>query len=183
MTALAPTRWEVGTVDDLGINSTNFYRCSSKESVQKVVEIWQGEVRTRVIVSGNKITHRYVDLLSRRGNDLGKRFTYTKDLESITKTVHRDDVITALYGFGKGEEIENDEGEATGGYGRRIDFEMAASPRKPLYQWGGTIRAKTRSGMVIRRRVTTANYRETRRIISATRNLRSRCNRFKSLRA
>ena len=115
MTALKPTRWEVGIVNDLGINSTNFYHISSKEAVQKVAEIWKGEIRTRVEVSGNKIIKRYVDLLSRRGNDLGKRFTYTKDIESITRIVHRDDVITALYGFGKGEEV----GE---GFGRRIDF-------------------------------------------------------------
>lgn len=120
--ALEPTRWEVGQVDDLGTNKTNFYRCSAKEAIVKVAETWKGEIRTRVIVSGNRITRRYVDLLHRRGNDLGKRFTYTKDLESITKTIHRDDVITALYGYGKGEEIEDEEGNATGGFGRRINF-------------------------------------------------------------
>ncbi len=114
--ALLTTRWEVGQVDDLGINSTNFYHISAKEAVQKVAEIWQGELRPRVTVSGTKITHRYIDLFAQRGNYLGKRFTYTKDMESITKTIHRDDVITALYGYGKGEELES------GGFGRRIDF-------------------------------------------------------------
>lgn len=113
--ALLTTRWQVGQVDNLGINNTNFYHISAKEAVQKVAETWQGEIRTRITISGNKITGRYVDLLSKRGHDLGKRFTYTKDLESITRIVHRDDVITALYGFGKGEEV----GE---GFGRRIDF-------------------------------------------------------------
>ena len=120
--ALEPTRWEVGIVDDLGINSTNFYHISAKEAVQKVAETWQGELRYRIEVSVNRITGRYVDLLARRGYDLGKRFTYTKDLMSITKTVHRDDVITALYGYGKGQEIVDEEGQPTGGYGRRIDF-------------------------------------------------------------
>ena len=120
--ALEPTRWEVGIVDDLGINSTNFYHISAKEAVQKVAETWQGELRYRIEVSGNRITGRYVDLLARRGYDLGKRFTYTKDLISITKTVHRDDVITALYGYGKGQEIVDEEGQPTGGYGRRITF-------------------------------------------------------------
>ena len=120
--ALGTTRWEVGIVDDLGIGSTNFYHISAKEAVQKVAETWQGELRYRIEVSGNRITGRYVDLLASRGQDLGKRFTYTKDLISITKTVHRDDVITALYGYGKGEEIADEEGQPTGGYGRRIDF-------------------------------------------------------------
>ena len=120
--ALQPTRWEVGQVDNLGTNKTNFYHISAKEAVQKVAEVWQGEIRTRITISGNKITGRYVDLYAQRGHDLGKRFTYTKDLESITRIIHRDDVITALYGYGKGEEIEDDEGNATGGFGRRIDF-------------------------------------------------------------
>lgn len=113
--ALLTTRWEVGTVDDLGLNSTNFYHISAKEAIQKVAETWKGELRTRIIVSGKEITHRYVDLLARRGGDYGKRFTYTKNLESVTKTVHSDDVVTALYGYGKGEEVGD-------GYGRRLDF-------------------------------------------------------------
>lgn len=113
--ALQPTRWEVGQVDDLGEAQTNFYHIFAKEAVQKVAETWKGELRTRIVVSGNKITGRFVDLFAKRGNDLGKRFTYTKDLESIIKTTHRDDVITALYGYGKGEEVGD-------GFGRRIDF-------------------------------------------------------------
>lgn len=113
--ALLTTRWEVGTVDDLGLNSTNFYHISAKEAIQKVAETWKGELRTRIIISGKEITHRYVDLLARRGGDYGKRFTYTKNLESVTKTVHSDDVVTALYGYGKGEEVGD-------GYGRRLDF-------------------------------------------------------------
>src|SRR5699024_1388179 len=115
--ALAPTRWEVGRVDNLGINSLNFYHNSSKEAVHKVAERWQGELETRVEVTGNKITRRYVDLFYQRGFNIGKRYEYSKDLFAITRTVQEDDVITALYGYGKGEEIEE-----TDGYGRRIDF-------------------------------------------------------------
>ena len=69
--ALLTTRWEVGIVDDLGLNSTNFYHISAKEAVQKVAEIWKGELRTRIEVSGTKIIGRYVDLLERRGADRG----------------------------------------------------------------------------------------------------------------
>ena len=115
--ALLTTRWQVGTVDDLGLESTNFYRISAKEAVQRVATVWKGEIRTRVVVSGSQITGRFVDILTRRGGDYGKRFSYTRNLDRVTKTVHRNDVITALYGFGKGEYIEE-----TGGWGRRVDF-------------------------------------------------------------
>lgn len=115
LNALEPTRWQVGQVDNLGINSISLYHLSAKEAVQIISKTWQGEIRARVEVVGSKITNRYVDLFKHRGSDLGKRFTYTKDLESIKKEVQRDDVITALYGYGKGEEV----GE---GHGRRLDF-------------------------------------------------------------
>lgn len=113
--ALEPTRWQVGQVDDLGLNSTSFYQIPAKEAVHKVAEVWKGEIRTRVTIEDNTITGRYVDLKSKVGNELGKRFTYSKDIVSITKTVARNDVVTALYGYGRGEEIGD-------GYGRRLKF-------------------------------------------------------------
>lgn len=113
--ALEPTRWQVGQVDNLGLHSTNFYQISAKEAVSKIAEVWKGEIRTRITVVGNQITGRYVDLKSLIGNDLGKRFSYDKDMHAITKTVARADVITALYGYGRGEEVGD-------GYGRRLRF-------------------------------------------------------------
>lgn len=114
-TALEPTRWQVGLVDDLGINSTNFYQISCKEAMERVAEVWGGEIRPRITVTGKAITGRYIDLKLAAGDSLGKRFTYRKDIKSITKTVGRADVITALYGYGKGEEVGD-------GYGRRVRF-------------------------------------------------------------
>lgn len=117
MDALEPTRWEVGIVDDLGIGSTNFYHISAKQAIDLILQEWKGELRTRIMVDSSGVVHRYVDILARRGTDSGKRISYRKDLESITRTVYRDEVITALYGYGKGELIDE-----TGGYGRRISF-------------------------------------------------------------
>lgn len=113
--ALSTTRWEVGAVDDLGLNSTNFYRMDAKTATEKVAEVWGGEIKTRIEVTGNKITGRFIDLYKNRGTDKGKRFTYTKDIEEVERSVSEDLIITALHGFGKGEEI----GE---GFGRRLDF-------------------------------------------------------------
>lgn len=114
-TALLPTRWELGTVNDLGLNTAYFYRLSVKEAVQKVAEVWQGEIRIRVVIAGKKITHRYVDLLSKRGNYLGERFVTGENIKNITRTINTDTVTTALFGYGKGEAVGD-------GYGRRIDF-------------------------------------------------------------
>ena len=116
--ALSTSRWEVGVVENLGLNTTSFYRCSVKDAVQnKIVKVWGGEFSTSIEVEGNKIVSRKVNILKKRGDDHGKRFVYGKDIHEIEKVVNEEDIITALYGFGKGEEIEE-----TGGHGRRIDF-------------------------------------------------------------
>lgn len=109
------TRWKVGRVDNLGTESYSPYRVDAKTAIQTIAKTWKGELQTRIEVSGNEITGRYIDLLKKIGYDTGKRFSWTKDIQQIKRTVVRDDVITALYGFGKGEEV----GE---GFGRRLDF-------------------------------------------------------------
>ena len=109
------TRWKVGRVDNLGTGSYSPYRVDAKTAIQTIAKTWKGELQTRIEVSGNKITGRYIDLLNKIGYDTGKRFSWTKDIQQIKRTFVRDDVITALYGFGKGEEV----GE---GFGRRLDF-------------------------------------------------------------
>lgn len=121
--ALETTRWSVGQIDDLGIGSTNFYRENVKEAIQgKLIPEWKAEFWTRVTVYGNQIVTRYVDLYSKMGDYHGKRFVYDKDLTRIKRTIDSSGLCTALYGYGKGEEIIGEDGIATGGYGRRIDF-------------------------------------------------------------
>ena len=115
-TALEGTRWQVGTVSNLGLNSTNFYYESVLSSINKIINIWGSELRPRVTIAGNKITGRYIDLLSRRGAITGKRFSYVKDIDSVVRTIDLRPVKTALIGRGKGEETDG------GGYGRRITF-------------------------------------------------------------
>ncbi len=114
--ALALSRWEVGHVDDLGLGTTTLYHISVKEAVQKnILDTWRCEFRTRIEVAGNRIVRRYVDLVRQVGDDSGKRFIYNRDCWEIKKQVSAQHVITALHGFGKGEEVGD-------GHGRRITF-------------------------------------------------------------
>lgn len=113
--ALTGTRWSVGTVADLGLNSTNYYYHSALGAVQKVASVWGGELKFRVVVTGGVISARYVDLLIRRGADTGKQFEYGRHTQEIEREVDLTTVITAAYGRGKGVEVGD-------GYGRRLDF-------------------------------------------------------------
>lgn len=145
--ALMNTRWQVGTVDNLGTNGTNFYYESSLSSITKVANVWKGELRFRVNISGTSITGFYVDLLTQRGSVTGKRFEYTKDITSIKRKVDSSNLKTALYGRGKGEETGD-------GYGRRTTFKdivwatANGDPvNKPLGQeWVGDPTALTQFG-------------------------------------
>lgn len=122
MRVLEGTRFEVGRVDDFGLKSFNLYRTSVKSAIWKMIEEYGAEINVRLDVSKNGIEHRYIDLRNRIDRKAGKRYEYSKDIQSIEKTTSVKDLVTALYGFGKGEEVVQDNGEPTGGYGRKLDF-------------------------------------------------------------
>jgi len=92
--------------------------------IQKILEAWGGEVRFRVVVSGSRIVGRYVDIFAQRGRDRGKRIEIGKDLVALTQQIDSSDLMTAIWPRGKGEELEQEEGEERDpAYGRRISIE------------------------------------------------------------
>ena len=126
--ALEGTRWAVGTVETgtrTRIADLAFYHCTVLEAVQKTADTYGLEVQTEYQPdpTGNRIGRRIIHLVEHRGQTTStKRFEYGKDLTQIKRDIDAGDVITRLYGWGKGIEQTNDQGEATGGYGRKISF-------------------------------------------------------------
>ena len=126
--ALEGTRWAVGTVETGTLTGTadlSFYHCTVLEAVQKTADTYGLEVQTEVQPdpTGNRIGRRIIHLLEHRGStSTTKRFEYGKDLTQIKRDIDSGDVITRLYGWGKGVEQTNEEGAPTGGYGRKISF-------------------------------------------------------------
>ena len=126
--ALEGTRWAVGTVETGTLTGTAdlaFYHCTVLEAVQKTADTYGLEVQTEYQPdpTGNRIGQRIIHLVEHRGStNTTKRFEYGKDLTQIKRDIDAGDVITRLYGWGKGIEQTNEEGEATGGYGRKISF-------------------------------------------------------------
>ena len=126
--ALEGTRWAVGTVETGTITGTadlSFYHCTVLEAIQKTADTYGLEVQTEYQPdpTGNRIGRRIIHLVEHRGStNTTKRFEYGKDLTQIKRDIDSGDVITRLYGWGKGIEQTNDQGEATGGYSRKISF-------------------------------------------------------------
>ena len=114
---LADTRWEVGTCDQSGTASRTFYHESVREGLAGIIETWGGELETLIVHDGAGIVSRRVGVRAKRGNqNSAKRFTWTKDLVSVKRSVASDNPKTRVYGYGKGVETEG------GGYGRRLTF-------------------------------------------------------------
>lgn len=114
---LKPTRWDVGTVDQPGTVSSGltFYHTDCRTALNDILACG-GELETSITVGADGVTHRRVSILKHRGEANGhRRFSYGKDINSITRTEHWG-AITACYGYGKGVETD------AGGYGRKLTF-------------------------------------------------------------
>lgn len=119
------TRWKLKIVDDIGTGTVNFYHTDVKSAVfEDMQNKFDFEIKTYVEITNSRISQRVIELRKQRGHDNGKRFTYDKDITSISRTIDSTEFCTALYAYGKGEETEN------GGYGRRIDISQVNNGKK-----------------------------------------------------
>lgn len=121
-TLLEGSRWQLGIVKSTELVTLNFYYLSRKEAISKLLEVANIEIRPRVELSKNAIIKRYLDVFTTLGADHGKVFTHGKDLLTVSEKASQGAIYTAAIGRGKGEEITDSNGQATGGYGRRITF-------------------------------------------------------------
>ena len=119
---LQDTRFSVGHIDDLGLKSFNLYHIDAKRALWKIIDIFDCDIDVSIDVKDSKVVGRYINLYKHKGSFEGKRYTHKKDIKSIKKTINYTNIVTKLYGYGKGEEIIDEDGKSTGGYGRKINF-------------------------------------------------------------
>ena len=117
------TGYQLGNIDGLTrTGRLSFYYISVRQALVKIIESYACEFKIRYTFVENKIIGRYIDLNQRFGRVTGHQFEYGSNILNVTYEESSDDVVTALIGRGKGEEKTDESGEATGGYGRRIQF-------------------------------------------------------------
>lgn len=120
---LEGTGYQLGNVDGLTrTGKLSFYYISVRQALVKIIESYACEFKVRYTFVENKIIGRYIDLSQRFGHATGHQFEYGSNILNVTHEESSDEVVTALIGLGKGEQSTNESGEATGGYGRRIQF-------------------------------------------------------------
>lgn len=122
--ALDGTRWSVGPCDE-GSGTYSVYHQSSLKSIEDIADAYKMEVKPLVELSldGNSIAKRSVCLVKRIGRaSTALRLDYGSGLSGIDRVLSSDDVVTRLYCYGKGVQTTDEDGNATGGYSRKITF-------------------------------------------------------------
>lgn len=120
--ALAPTRWTIASCGVTGTAGCVLYHVNALWALRRVAEVWSGEVTAVIGVSDGRVASRSVRLDEQRGAWRGLRFTYGKNMAGCTRTVLEQDVYTALYGFGAGLPVTDEDGRYTGGYRKKLTF-------------------------------------------------------------
>ena len=119
---LAPTRWTVASCDVTGTAGCVLYHVNALWALRRVAEVWDGEVEPVITVADGRVASRSIRFRQRLGSWRGLRFTYGKNMAGCTRTVLEQDVYTALYGFGAGLPVTDEDGRYTGGYRKKLTF-------------------------------------------------------------
>lgn len=119
---LAPTRWSIESCDVAGTAGCVLYHVNALRGLRRVAEVWGGEVESVITVADDCVASRSIRFKRQLGSWDGLRFTYGKNMAGCTRTVLEQDVYTALYGFGAGLPVTDEDGRYTGSYRKKLTF-------------------------------------------------------------
>ncbi|RPF54727.1 phage tail spike protein [Abyssicoccus albus] len=107
--------WRVTEYDITTPKSTNFYYESPSECRTKILETWNVELDYSLTFDGQKIVSKNIHVKNKLGEWTGKRFAYGSNVLQIRQEQSDAEIVTAVIGRGKGEEVGD-------GYGRRVNL-------------------------------------------------------------
>lgn len=116
------TGWEIGSNSVTKKTGTNIYYLTKMEAFNKTISAWSCEYRLRMQFVNGEIVSQQVDLAPAFTEDNGIAYEYGDKLVSVVAQSNENAVFTAICGRGKGEEVFDENGNSTGGYGRKISF-------------------------------------------------------------
>lgn len=119
---LEDTDWQAGSVVVSGTFSGSFYYQSVLSALYELCDRAKCEFQPVVKFSRGKIVSKELQVFDNISGDYGKLFMYGDNLLKVVAETSTDNLFTAFIGRGKGEQIFDENGQATGGYGRKISF-------------------------------------------------------------
>lgn len=110
------TRWNIVMTDTTKRLSGNHYWQSPMEVLNDIVESYGIEYEPRILFDGQKINGYQLHVANKIGEDKNIRIPFGHRVLNLKYEIDYSEIVTALYGHGKGEEVGD-------GYGRRINLE------------------------------------------------------------
>ena len=105
-----------------GGRSLNFYYTSAAKAFEEIIKAFGADYSLDITLSGGKIAEKTVTIADSISRDYGKWYEYGDELLDVIEEQDRKSVFTAVIGRGKGIESKDGNGDATGGYGRKLTF-------------------------------------------------------------
>ncbi|MEB8714140.1 phage tail spike protein [Bacillus cereus] len=102
--ALTGTKWKRGRTEYSGFHTMTINEpIDPLKLLKDIASLFDLEIVYRAEVVGNQFIGRYVDMVKKRGREIGKEVTLGKDLMGIKRIENSQNICTALIGFVKGE--------------------------------------------------------------------------------
>lgn len=109
ISALQNELYETGVVEIDRPLKRSRYKKNPLECLRYIEKEWGGELKFRVTITGSYNINRYVDHLQRIGKETGTFLEFGHNIGEFEHIIETDHIRTAMYGYGKGEEIEGED--------------------------------------------------------------------------
>ena len=120
---ISGTGWELKSNITERIASKNYYYESALSAFYDAVKTWNFEFVPEILFKDGKIISKKISIYDEISKDFGKWYEYGDKLISVVAESSTDELYTAFLGRGKGIAVEDENGEKTGGYSRKIKFD------------------------------------------------------------
>lgn len=120
---ISGTGWELKSNITERIASKNYYYESALSAFYDAVNTWNFEFVPEMLFKDGKIISKKISIYDEISKDYGKWYEYGDKLISVVAESSTDELYTAFIGRGKGIATEDENGEKTGGYSRKIKFD------------------------------------------------------------
>ena len=120
---ISGTGWELKSNITERIASKNYYYQSALSAFYDAAKTWNFEFVPEILFKDGKIISKKISIYDEISKDYGKWYEYGDKLISVVAESSTDELYTAFIGRGKGIATEDENGEKTGGYSRKIKFD------------------------------------------------------------
>ena len=131
-TISANTRWQTVMTDTSKLHSETYYWVPPMEVLNDLTENVGIEYEPKILFDGQKINGFQLHVANRIGEDTPIRVPFGSRVLNLKYEVDYSEIVTALYGHGKGEEVGD-------GYGRRINFSSVNFSRNGVVSPAGQL--------------------------------------------